>query len=145
MESVRIIIYGLLVLIAQGCKPAKNDPMHFSEVSKQGTSEFAGPKCTVVSEETQISNEDGCNYDAELNEANGYSTEIKVDFNSSLLNGRAPLINTKIENLPEGYESLETNTFLDVIAYTNTGPSLWSFTKDHVMGTVSRYLSLIHI
>ena len=69
--------------------------------------------------------------------------EITMSFSSSLLEGKAPKLNTEAW-FDHDAASLETTTFLDVIALTNAGPSVWSFQtkkeKDEVRQKISRYL-----
>ena len=149
MEYAHLVVFGLLAFNAHVCKTSKNAHIISSVNSTQENIEFLRPKCPLMPDSTSdkdkhtsepISTIQGCYYEGELNSTNGFYMEIKLDFDSNLLNGRAPVLNTNIIRLQTGYESLETNTFLDIIAYTNTGPSLWSFTEDHLIGTVSRYL-----
>ena len=79
----------------------------------------------------------------ELNNVNGYIKNISLNFNPNLIIGKAPFITTKATLLEEVGESHKTDSFLDVVAYTSTGPSLWSYTKDQNGLTFSRYLYIL--
>ena len=85
----------------------------------------------------------GISCQLELNNGNGYAKEIDLKFDPNLLIGKAPFITTTAKILEEVGESHKTDSFLDVVAYTSTGPSLWSYTKDQNGLTFSRYLYIL--
>ena len=66
------------------------------------------------------------------------SAEVVLTFSSTLLEGRAPLLKTH-----PGYPknaNFESSTYLDVVALTNAGPSVWSFKTNDNSAPKSRYL-----
>ena len=85
----------------------------------------------------------GISCQMELNSGNGYSKEIGLKFNPNLIIGRVPFITTTATLLEEVGESHKTDSFLDIVAYTSTGPSLWSYTKDQNGLKLSRYLYIL--
>ena len=85
----------------------------------------------------------GISCQLELNNGNGYAKEIDLKFDPNLIIGKAPFITTTAKILEEVGESHKRDSFLDIVAYTSTSPSLWSYTKDQNGLKLSRYLYIL--
>ena len=95
-------------------------------------------KCNFTSDK-KISAE-GINCRDELNERNGFSKELRLNFDSKLIFDKAPVITTTARLLSNADGSVTAHSFLDVIALTPAGPLLWSFTKDQNDTELAHYL-----
>ena len=82
----------------------------------------------------------GCIFDGSLNEANDFKSELQFEFPASSLYDMIPFVTSNAE-LETKDSIVTTDVLMNVVAYTNTYPTIWSHKKD-CGHEISRYISV---
>ena len=80
----------------------------------------------------------GCVYNGTINEANDYKTTVEINVPSNSLQDLMPFIST-MAKLESNSSMLASQVIMDVVAYTNANPTVWSHKNDG-NHRISRYI-----
>ena len=88
-----------------------------------------------------MNDKEGCTFDSFLNTKNGHALELHLTIPSSYLDEKALFVNTNAEL--ENWAAIDdTDSLIDIIAYTNSKPVVWSHLRKEKGQNISRYIYL---